>query len=248
MIEKDSGSIQKQLARPGSTLQKYQRATVGRKGFLYLTGYELILFGTGSLPGKLGSSLRAIFYSLLFQQAGNNLTIGKNCTMKRPHLLEVGNNVTLGENVSLDVKGDGLGIRIDDDVVVGQDTIFSCPGGRITLGKGTTIGRCCRLGSLQGLTVGRGCVIGDYTYIVGAGHKYDSLECSIIDQPLTCKGSNNIGDNVNIGNEVTVLDGVQIGDNVHVASGSLVISDIPAGDRVSGVPARKGWELQNEHE
>ena len=240
MIEKDSGSIQKQLARSGSVLQKYRRATVGSKGLMFLVAYELIIAGTGSLPGNLGTRLRSIFYSMLFMQVGKNLIIGRNCSMKRPHLIEIENNVMLGDNVSLDVKRDGLGIRICDDVVVGPGTIFSCPGGRIILGKETKTGRCCRLGSLLGLTVGKGCTIGDYTYIVGAGHKFDSLDRPIIDQPLTCKGPNFIGDNVTIGDEVTVLDGVQIGENVHVASGSLVISDIAAGSRVSGVPARGG--------
>ena len=125
-----------------------------------------------------------------------------------------------------------------DGVAIGNSTIFSCPGGQITIGIATKIGSRCRLSSLQGLSVGKGCTIGDNTYIVGAAHKFDAIDHPIIVQGLSCKGPNIIGDNVIIGDRVTILDGVTIGSDSHVATGSLVNRDVPPNSNVSGVPAR----------
>ena len=239
MASTNLGSIQKQLAQPGSSLRKYKLSVVGNKGLISLFAYEAIVFATGSLPGEWGSRLRSLCYSFLLQRSGKKMRIGKNCSFKRPHLTVLGDYIRIEDEVALDVKMNGQGIVVSDNCVIGRATIFSCPGGRIIIGKGTKIGVDSRLGSLQGLTIGKDCSIGDFTYIVGAGHATDSLDCPIIEQPLTCKGQNMIGNNVIIGDRVTILDGVIIGDNVYVESGSLVNTDVKANSRVSGVPARE---------
>ena len=47
-----------------------------------------------------------------------------------------------------------------------------------------------------------------------------------------------VGNNVLIGANAVVLEGVQIGDNAVVAAGSVVTKDVASGDVVAGVPAR----------
>ena len=49
----------------------------------------------------------------------------------------------------------------------------------------------------------------------------------------------NIGDDVWIGGNVTILPGVNIGNNVIIAAGAVVTKDIPDNCVVGGVPARK---------
>ncbi len=51
-------------------------------------------------------------------------------------------------------------------------------------------------------------------------------------------GPVNIGSNVMIGANVTILPGVDIGDGATVAACSLVNADVPPGVMVGGVPAR----------
>lgn len=238
MAEDDIGSIQSRLARPGSALFKYKLATVGDRGYLRLALYEVLLLAAGSMPGGAGISLRRLCYPLLFRHVGRLVVFGLDCSFRRPHCIELGDNVSLGARVALDVKDEEAGIILGANVTVGEATIFSCPGGRMSIGEDTVIGRHSRLGSLMGLTIGRGCAIGDYTYIVGAGHASDSLERPIIEQPTTCKGPSRIGDRVAIGDRVTVLDGVSIGNGARVADGSLVVRDVPPDSRVAGVPAR----------
>jgi acetyltransferase-like isoleucine patch superfamily enzyme len=238
MTEDDIGSIQSQLARPGSALHKYKQASVGDRGYPRLALYEVLLLATGSIPGAAGISLRRICYPLLFRHVGRLVVFGLDCSFRRPHCIELGDNVSLGARVALDVKDEDAAIILGSKVTVGEATIFSCPGGRLLIGEDTVIGRYSRLGSLMGLTIGRGCTIGDYTYIVGAGLASDSLERPIIEQPTTCKGPSSIGDRVAIGDRVTVLDGVTIGSGARIESGALVVRDVPPGSRVAGVPAR----------
>lgn len=238
MAEEDIGSIQSQLARPGSALRKYKQAAVGDRGYLFLALYEFLHLAVGSVPGVAGTSLRRIGYPLLLRQVGRSVVFGRDCSFRRPHRIELGDNVVLGERVALDVKDEEATIILEREVAVGEGTIFSCPGGLMSIGAGTVIGRRSRLGSLLGLAIGHGSVIGDYTYIVGAGHASDARERPIIEQPTTCKGPSRIGDRVTIGNRVTVLDGVTIGSGARIEDGSLVIRDVPSGCRVAGVPAR----------
>ena len=47
-----------------------------------------------------------------------------------------------------------------------------------------------------------------------------------------------VGDNVLIGANAVVLEGVRIGQGAVVAAGAIVIEDVPEGAVVAGVPAR----------
>ena len=55
-----------------------------------------------------------------------------------------------------------------------------------------------------------------------------------------------IGNNVWLGDKVTVLPGVKIGDNVIVGANSVVSKDIPDGVIAAGVPAKVIKKIKNE--
>ena len=48
-----------------------------------------------------------------------------------------------------------------------------------------------------------------------------------------------VEDNVLIGANAVVLEGVQIGEGAVIAAGSIVIDDVPAGAVYAGAPAKK---------
>ncbi len=238
MHSRKAGSVQQQLTAPGSMLSRYRQTVLENRGWCVLMLYELNEFFVQPLGGSIGHYLRSLILPQLVKKMGPGVRIGANVAMRRPGRISFGSHVVISENVTLNVKDDGESIVLGDNVEVGTETIFSCIGSDLKVGRETLIGRRCRLGSKMGLELGISCRIGNNTYIVGASHAHNRLDTAIIDQEITCKGPSRIGNYVQIGENVTILDGVSIGDNVRVASGSLVNQDIDANMKISGVPAR----------
>ncbi len=232
-----SGGIQRQIQAPGSALQKYRHVVLGDRGLCDFFAYEIVLTFIIPLPGKFGVRLRRLLMPRLFNFFGQKVYLGKNIIFRRPGQIHIGHHVTIDPGVTFDVKSGKGQIEIHDNVHIGGDTILSCPGGKMSIGSGSRIGSSCRLGSLQGLSLGKECVLGDNVCIIGAGHAYDRLDLPIINQPLTCKGKTIIGDQVKIGSNTTLLDGVLIGSNVTLASDSLINKNVETGCIMAGVPA-----------
>ena len=99
------------------------------------------------------------------------------------------------------------------------------------IGNGVTFG----LGSLldiffpENISVGEGTLIGFNTVLLG--HEF------LQGQYRT--GKVEVGRNVMIGANCTILPGVKIGDGASISAMSLVNCDIPAGQKWGGIPARR---------
>jgi acetyltransferase-like isoleucine patch superfamily enzyme len=108
--------------------------------------------------------------------------------------------------------------------------------GRIEIGDRVVISRGVHLVAFVSIRIGPGSMIGEYTSIRDANHKFDG------DAPVRDSGHDaepiEIGANVWIGRGATVLAGVKIGDNAVVGANAVVTRDVPAGTVVVGVPAR----------
>lgn len=228
--------IQQKLSREGS-LAIYRSTVIGRRGVIDFLFYELFMVSLAPMPGKIGIFIRKLFLPYIFNHFGQKNVFQRDVLFRRPKQIHIGNRVTVERGVTLDVKSEAGFLDIQDDAHVGQDTILSCLGGRMVIGKGTRIAEKCRLGSLKGLILGQNVIIDKAVCIVGAGHAFNSRELPITKQELTCKGQTVIENDVKIEKEVTVLDGVHIGKGVKVKAGSLVNADIPANTVVQGVPA-----------
>lgn len=107
--------------------------------------------------------------------------------------------------------------------------------GDIELGDNVSINPyACLSGKV---TIGNGVRIASHVSIVGFNHGFDDIETPIHRQPLTSLGIE-IGDDVWIGANAVVLDGVKIGRGAVVAAGAVVAKDVPAMAIAGGVPAR----------
>lgn len=108
--------------------------------------------------------------------------------------------------------------------------------GPITLGRDVSVNAGARLdGGRKGLAVGDGTRIasGAALYAFDHGLKPDR---GIKDQPVRSRGIR-IGQDVWIGANAGVTDGVTIGDHAVVAMGAVVVKDVPEWAIVAGVPA-----------
>lgn len=223
---------------PTKSWEKYKHTVVGDKPFIDFLIYEILVLFIMPVSGKLGTWLRQSSYNLLLGKLGKNTEIEKDVTLRKPRQIKIGSQVKIATGCSFDVKSSKGLISLEDNVTVGEKSTFNCISGKLIVKKHSSLGKHVRLGSLQGLTVGEQCVIGDSVYISGAAHSFKDLQLPIIKQALTCGGPTLIGDHVQIGKHTTITDGIHIGSHVAIEPGSFVNINIPDYSNVAGVPAR----------
>lgn len=182
-----------------------------------------------SLQRKLSYSMK-IFYNHWMQNAFSS--VGKHCVIGR-HLsvegrvrrtIAIGDNTTIGEHVVLGCW------QSNKDFVP-----------KIHIGNNTNIGDYNHISASQEVIIGNGVLTGRFVYISDNNHGSTdaaSLHKRPLERGLEVKGPVHIGDNVWIGDKVSILSGVTIGEGSVVACNAVVTKDVPPYCVVGGVPAK----------
>lgn len=193
------------------------------------------------LADKFIGRLRAIV-KVYGQSYRHKIFLGPNVRIRGGRMLEIGNNVVIGSNVYLDASlGDGIEIgdncKIGDfgRLIVSQN--YGKLGKRIVLQANVGLGEFAYIGGAGNVSIGEGCIIGQYFSVHPENHIFDRHDIPIRFQGVTNEGVA-IGDNCWIGAKVTVLDGVSIGSGCVIAAGAVVTKSFDDGAVIGGVPAR----------
>ncbi|MEK3834756.1 MULTISPECIES: acyltransferase [unclassified Paenibacillus] len=130
-------------------------------------------------------------------------------------------------------------IVLPDQLALGDRSYIA--GGAIIRSTRLVTGSDCSMNSysiLSGdITMGNGVRIASHASLYGFNHGYAVTDVPVFRQPLTVKGIV-IGDDVWIGANAVILDGVRIGSHSIVAAGAVVTRDVPAYSIVGGNPAK----------
>jgi acetyltransferase-like isoleucine patch superfamily enzyme len=128
----------------------------------------------------------------------------------------------------------GRDISIGDQCMIAADVFMHGP---ITLGNEVAINHGCSLdGGRNGIKIGSQTRIANNVTIYAFNHGM-SPDTPVYQQPATSKGVV-IGQDVWIGAQAGVVDGVTIGDHAVIGMGCIVTKDVPHYAIVAGNPAR----------
>ena len=111
----------------------------------------------------------------------------------------------------------------------------------IRIGNNCKFGEYFHISSCNRITIGDGLLTGRFVLITDNSHGSLSLadaNTPPIKRRLDSKGEIVIGNNVWLGDKVTILAGVHIGDNVIIGANSVVTKDIPSNSMAAGNPAK----------
>lgn len=145
--------------------------------------------------------------------------------LKGGEFIEIGGQTFFGKNLVLNAWD----LNIEDrkpSIVIGEDCSFQ-PFNNITC--------------VNRIEIGNNVLTGRWVTICDNNHgdtSYDSVKLPPLERKMTSNGPIIIGNNVWIGDKVTILSGVKIGDNTIIGSNSVVTKDIPAMSVAAGIPAR----------
>ena len=128
------------------------------------------------------------------------------------------------------------------DLRFGRDTLLypdlhleTSSGAAITLGDSVVLSRGVHLVAMAGMTIGSGCMIGEYSSLRDANPLRAEGQ-SLRDSGHTARPIV-LGADVWVGRGVTILGGVTVGDRATIGANAVVTRDVPAGAVVGGVPA-----------
>ena len=222
-----------------SPLAKYQDLFVGSRSLWRLFLYDTLLLASGA-PGAAGFALRKLCFRPLLGRLGRGTVFGRNVVLRHPHKIFIGENVVIDDNVVLDAKGaDSGGITIDDGALVSRNSILSCKGGAITVGRGSKIGINCLVHSESRVEIAPEVTVAAYCYLLAGGnHEFDRIDLPVLAQPSYHKGGVSIGEGSWLAARVTVLDGVSIGKGAVIGAGAVVRDPIPDNAVAVGLPAK----------
>ena len=106
-------------------------------------------------------------------------------------------------------------------------------GKNIHIGENVFINACCQFQDQGGVWIGDGCLIGHNVVFATLNHDLNPER-----RQICIPKSIELGKNVWIGSNATILAGVKIGNNAVVAAGAVVHKDVEANSIVGGVPAK----------
>jgi len=151
------------------------------------------------------------------------------------------NNILIGDGTLIApdawLDGENGRIEIGKRCLIHPGSMLLPYDGFIKIGDDCSVNPYTILYGHGGLTIGNGVRIATHTVMIPANHEYIDPDTPIFKQGVSMKGIT-IEDDVWVGCNVTILDGVRIGKGAVIAAGSVVTRDVSSYTVVAGTPAR----------
>ena len=158
-----------------------------------------------------------------FKHFGTDTLLAPGVKIHTPKYISVGNNTSIMSHCIIEtcaVDGNNPQLEIGDKVSIGEYSHITCAN-KVVIGNGVLTGR--------------------FVLITDNSHGNNTKEFADI-APLAreihSNGPVHIGENVWIGDKVTILPNVKIGKGCIIAANAVVTKDIPEYSVAAGIPAK----------
>jgi acetyltransferase-like isoleucine patch superfamily enzyme len=156
--------------------------------------------------------------------------------LRHPHI-DFGGMVFLGPRVELYARRHHGRLALGPWCWLGPGNRLRCHEGNLRLGPKVVLGSNNVVNAYLDVEIGRNALLGDWIYVCDFDHNYDRVDIPVKKQGLV-KTPVRIGEDVWVGEKVSILRGADIGAGSVIGSQSLVRGMIPPFSIVVGSPGR----------
>jgi acetyltransferase-like isoleucine patch superfamily enzyme len=182
--------------------------------------------------------LRRSWLRLRLGRIGNDTLVEAGARLQYPDRIRLGNGVRIASQAMLRANTEQTtGISIGDHSTVHESALIAANLGQVTIGRHSWIGPFCLVYGNGDVSIGDNVLVAAHTSINTVSHHFDRCDIPINDQGIYCDPVT-IEDDVWIGMNAVILQGVTIGQGAIVGAGAVVTRDVPPWSIVMGVPAR----------
>jgi acetyltransferase-like isoleucine patch superfamily enzyme len=203
-----------------------------------LSGRDVIII----LWDKGMSLLRGLWLRIWLKKSRGIIFVGRRCKIRHCNKIRTGKMVLISDNVEINALSK-QGIVLGNNVSIHRNTIIECTGVIRELGEGLVIGnnvgiaQNCFIQVRGFVSIGSNVMFGPNVSIFSENHGFEQTDVPMIKQPTMRKGVT-IEDDVWLGTQSVILDGVTIGKGSIVAAGAIVNMSVPPYSIVGGIPAK----------
>jgi acetyltransferase-like isoleucine patch superfamily enzyme len=201
---------------------------------------QTIMALTSWVPTILGVGLRAILYRAILKMDGI-VAIESHVRLRFANNIHLGRGSYIDQNVYIHACPNGVEIGPNTYIMHGAIlhvyNFRNLPHAGIRIGRDSLIGEYTIIRGQGGVTIGDRVYTSPMTQLIAVNHVYTNPKRPFIEQGITAQGII-VEDDVWLGANAVVIDGVHIGKGAVVAAGAVVTKDVPPHSVVAGVPAR----------
>jgi acetyltransferase-like isoleucine patch superfamily enzyme len=181
---------------------------------------------------------RRLLHRLRLEALGAGSEIEAGVSLQYPNRIRIGSGARIGRNATLRANTEQRpGITLGDGVWVQDSVIINANRGQVTLGARSWLGPFCLVYGNGGVSIGANVLVAAHTSINTVSHESTRCDIPINDQPVLTDPVV-IEDDVWIGLNAVILQGVTIGRGAIVGAGAVVTKSVPAWSIAVGVPAK----------
>lgn len=178
-----------------------------------------------------------------FGHLGKSVDIDDRAMMIEKGKIFLSDNVSVGMYASVNAAHKMESVDLEKEgIFIGRGTkihpfgIIESVGGYIDIGEDCSIKEYCLLYGTGGIEIGNFVRIAPRVSIIAENHNMRDPNIPIYRQEISYKGIK-IGDDIWIGANCVILDGIQIGSYSVIGAGSVVTCNIPSYSIAMGNPA-----------